>query len=469
MATVRPALGTSTPRIHSLLSASRIRAACEEARLVNKEMWLSDDLGYRGTGRLVLRIRPNGLCRFYFRTNVDGARKPIPLGPYSRTRKAGFLTIEQARSLARAHAPSVHVLEAPVMRNAPPSIPDAHGRIGIRVTPRERFEAESASVTNEAPVTLMEVCELYVESLRRRKRTSANAIDKLLQKNVFSSAVAGYDANSITEEQIVDLLAEIATSATRYTAEKIRSVLLAAYSTAIESKNDWLSPGRVRSRVRVNPVAGLKKDRLATRPRRRVLRPSERKALWEFLNPRDDSTLTAPMRILRLDLLLAGQRGEQLLAIRYPSDVDLTSAQLRLFDSKGRRDQAREHWLPLCPKALEEVSFFVDFAKDQRSPFLFPGHTKGTPLSRDTISKLVTRISRAFQASGISAEPFQFLDIRRTTETALAELGVSREIRAQLLSHGLSGVQEKHYDFHLYMHEKRRALQTWEDYLASLL
>ena len=44
-------------------------------------------------------------------------------------------------------------------------------------------------------------------------------------------------------------------------------------------------------------------------------------------------------------------------------------------------------------------------------------------------------------------------------ETALASVKVSKEIRGHLQSHGLTGVQAKHYDGHDYEDEKREALQ----------
>ena len=50
----------------------------------------------------------------------------------------------------------------------------------------------------------------------------------------------------------------------------------------------------------------------------------------------------------------------------------------------------------------------------------------------------------------------------------LAGMGISRETRAQLLSHGLGGVQVIHYDRHDYTDEKRSALRAWEDRIASL-
>jgi hypothetical protein len=41
-------------------------------------------------------------------------------------------------------------------------------------------------------------------------------------------------------------------------------------------------------------------------------------------------------------------------------------------------------------------------------------------------------------------------------------------VRAQLQSHGLGGVQQRHYDRHEYALEKRAALEKWARHLAAL-
>jgi hypothetical protein len=64
---------------------------------------------------------------------------------------------------------------------------------------------------------------------------------------------------------------------------------------------------------------------------------------------------------------------------------------------------------------------------------------------------------------------FVFRDLRRICETQLASLGVNLETRAQLLSHGRSGVQAKHYDRHTYIAEKRRALNKWAQHLTRVI
>ena len=72
-------------------------------------------------------------------------------------------------------------------------------------------------------------------------------------------------------------------------------------------------------------------------------------------------------------------------------------------------------------------------------------------------------------AADMQVETFNLRDIRRTVETMLAGMGVSRETRAQLLSHGLGGVQAVHYDRHSYSAEKRAALVAWEAHLEGIM
>jgi hypothetical protein len=55
---------------------------------------------------------------------------------------------------------------------------------------------------------------------------------------------------------------------------------------------------------------------------------------------------------------------------------------------------------------------------------------------------------------------FQAKRVRSGVETLLAGARISSEIRGRLQSHGISGVQTRHYDGHDYLAEKRHALVT---------
>ena len=50
----------------------------------------------------------------------------------------------------------------------------------------------------------------------------------------------------------------------------------------------------------------------------------------------------------------------------------------------------------------------------------------------------------------------------------MASLSVSSDVRAEVQSHGLGGVQKRHYDQHEYTLEKRAALEKWSRHLAAL-
>jgi hypothetical protein len=85
------------------------------------------------------------------------------------------------------------------------------------------------------------------------------------------------------------------------------------------------------------------------------------------------------------------------------------------------------------------------------------------------VTSAVTAISSKLVAAKAVSSPFTYGDLRRTAETTLAYLKVTKDIRAQLLSHGLGGVQHRHYDRHAYKDEKIAALLQLQDFLDSLL
>jgi len=72
----------------------------------------------------------------------------------------------------------------------------------------------------------------------------------------------------------------------------------------------------------------------------------------------------------------------------------------------------------------------------------------------------------AVAAAGDKIVGFQTKRVRSGIETLLAGAGVPKEIRGRLQSHGIAGVQDRHYDGHDYMTEKRRALNTLQRLLT---
>jgi integrase len=144
------------------------------------------------------------------------------------------------------------------------------------------------------------------------------------------------------------------------------------------------------------------------------------------------------------------------------ADWNPNTQTLRLTDPKGRRTTAREHLLPLAPKGVAIVSELVRRAALLKTEWLFSSTGK-VAMTFETPGKRCAEIS-----TGIGGASFDLRDIRRTVETMLAGMGISKDVRAQLLSHGISGVQSANYDRHDYVIEKRAALVAWENHLTRL-
>ena len=120
--------------------------------------------------------------------------------------------------------------------------------------------------------------------------------------------------------------------------------------------------------------------------------------------------------------------------------------------------------MPLGPIAADLCKALVARARELRpeeaDPSLFT--TPKTVLSLDTLSRRVSEL-----ATEMGGASFLFRDLRRTAETEMAAIGFSVDLRGQLLSHGLGGVQAVHYDKHSYLPEKTAALEKWERHLED--
>ena len=168
---------------------------------------------------------------------------------------------------------------------------------------------------------------------------------------------------------------------------------------------------------------------------------------------------------LRLLLFLGGQRPMQLLRVT-PADIDLKGSTVTLYDGKGSRREPRRHVLPLVKQAAEILERRLVRANAGMPLFSTDDRTT---MRHETLSVIVGEISAEMLKAKQVREDFELRDLRRTAETMLASLKVPSDVRAQLLSHGLGGVQNRHYDRHDYALEKKQALERWARHLTKLM
>ena len=330
--------------------------------------------------------------------------------------------------------------------------------IDPRELAREKKEAKAAAVVaKEAALlevdrrkrfTLRALCEAYCLHLKTNGKQKSYRDTKSLFKVHVTEQWPDYSAlpaNEVTSHQIAAIIRKVREAGKERTAGMLRNYLTAAYNAARRAPFDSSIPSSlIEFEIVVNPAEAV--PTIPVNRGSRVLSVAELKSYMESIG--DDAAGLA----LLVALLSGGQRIAQLLRAKV-SDFDTDTNTLRLWDSKGKRTMAREHLIPLGSKASKIVRVLSRTKQDDALLFGVQSQTLG---------------NRVSEISGITATPFDLRDIRRTCETMLAGMGITKETRAQLLSHGLGGIQDAHYDRHSYAKEKHAALVVWERRLDEI-
>mgnify|MGYP002783760879 CR=1 FL=1 len=437
----------------------------ESAKPRTSDYYLTDGAGVRGDGQLVLRVSANGAKRFYYRyTAGSGKRVRLPIGTYGRaglTLKDARLKVAELRGLHRNEESrdvrAYYIDQAEARRRA------------AEEEKRIREEAEAQARRGREALeryTLRRLLEIYASRLADARKQSAADVRGVFERHVFrpNPDLASRPAAEVTARDVVALLRALTENGKGRTAAKLRSYLHAAFALAVRAEFDPGAPAElVRFGLTANPVAPVGALSQFNQARDRILTESELTGYWKALDHLSPMTRD----VLRLALLLGGQRLSQLLRVSL-TDVDVDARTITLRDGKGARKQPRLHVLPLCADALTIAKYLVERARGSSTLMLFTNDGY-RPLGLETLSSAVREVSAGLVRGGVAATPFQLRDVRRTCETMLAALRVPSDVRAQIQSHGLGGIQTRHYDRHDYRQEKLEALQSWERKLRWLM
>ena len=319
--------------------------------------------------------------------------------------------------------------------------------------------------------TLAKLCAAYVAYLEaankgRSAKAAASAFKCHLTEVPELATLAATPAKEIQAADVALIVRRVMEQGKTRSAGVLRSYLLAAFNTARKAPFDARLPAAlIPFAITTNPV-----EPVATIPVVKGERTLTKEELQRYLLSLGDDL---PDQALRLSLYAGGQRMAQLLRARL-RDWDPEQKTLLLYDGKGRRQQPRPHLLPLAPLAAGIVETLAARAIERTSLAARRAHRDPDPnpslfLSRGRVMDLGAPGRRvAAIVAELQCPPFDVPDLRRTCETLLASLGVSRDHRAVLLSHGLSGVQQAHYDKHDYIKEKRHILELWERHLMQI-
>ncbi len=415
--------------------------------------WASDPAP-RGAGCLDVRKLAGGQLRFYYRyTKSNGQRDRLLIGT--------GLALTAARDAA-----------AGLSRRYQAGERDLRDAIAAEAAAVDRAKAEAlAESTRRSGATLGALMTAYAQSLEDAGKVSAAATRASITRHIEDPwpDLWARPASELELDDLLPILSRLVRAKKLREGGKIRSYLRAAYAAAIAAKQDAAAPDALRVlNVSRNPARDL-----ATldsgQPRDRVLSVAELRAYWR----RIENLPGRQGALLRFHLLTGGQRIAQLMRLKWSDhdhDTDTGTGSVRLLDIKGRRRVPRVHLVPLLPVMAADLAVLRgddDNDGGGARPHLFSLTAGKAPATYDEFRGIMDPVVASMVAAGELTSPFTPGDLRRTVETRLAALGLSEEVRGHLQSHGLSGVQKRHYNFFEYDAEKRAAVEALYELLSG--
>jgi integrase len=416
----------------------------------------------RGKGSLILRILPDGNKVFHLRHFENGTKR-FPLIGYFDTKgqhtwrgvRGDHLTLAAGKAGGRALV----------------DIVTEFGDIEAYETKvrEDEREQELERIKREEVGSFDQLLETYLAHLESENRASAKEVRSTINLHVRKAfpELLNVKANQILPRDIQMILAKLVRAGSTRQVNKLRSYLHTGYAYGAKYDNDprRFALNEVLFDLQSNPVSLIGRIAAFDKACDRALSEKELCLYWKELE-----TLPLVLAIfLRVQLALGGQRIRQLLSADW-DDFNFEKGILKLTDGKGRSNIApRSHLLPISPWVQELMLPLKQLHGDKKFPFC-GGRRSITPARThpSSLSNAVTDISKVL-VERESIESFSARDIRRTCETLLASLQVSKEVRAHLLSHGrTTGVQNRHYDQWEYLPEKTEALETWQNFLRKI-
>ena len=279
-------------------------------------------------------------------------------------------------------------------------------------------------------------------------KKSWDADEKIFNRHI-KARLGSSLLRSIDRMRIIEVLDDIAKSATPLQANRCQSVISAVFSWALDE-----------GRISTHPALRIRR-RGEERSRELVMSSEQVKDFWQRL----DSIFENAAIAIKL-LLLTGQRlGEVTGAEWSEFALDGTSPEWTIPGSRTKN--GLKHIVPLTPAVVDLFHDARKCVKIEGGPFVFPARReKPQALDGNQVSRQCKSI---FRAIGVS--DMRLHDLRHQAATGMAQCGVPLDIR-QMVQNQITGRRQSMgsvYDQHDYDSEKRRALELWERRLLALV
>ena len=417
----------------------------------------TSDFIKRGSGRLLIRVRPTGTKEWYFRYKHVGKIVYFKVGTFPSC------TVSDAR-MRYKDLSSYYQLDS-----------DVKGRL-IREDRKQKRVVDDQERQNKVDLrrgSLKQLTDGYVSSLRVAKKRSADEAESIFERYVYrhQPEIENVKANLVTKDDIRDLLARMIQQGITTQANRTRSYLHAAFQHGLRQDNDPLTFTKesVQFHLEVNPVSAIPRQKSFETPGDRVLSAIEIRDLWSAFSCQDNrsSQITVVMNAFICFVIAVG--GQRILELLRTEWAHLADDRQAIVIPKANSKTGRVHAVPLSSYAIDILAELKSLTGGGK--YIFPGRGLGNNVESeqhirsDSVSRTIAR----YRMQHAEVEPFNLQDLRRTVKTVLGEQGVDKQIRDRLQNHAFLDVSSVHYDRYDYFEEKKYAVSVWDSYLRKTL
>jgi integrase len=258
---------------------------------------------------------------------------------------------------------------------------------------------------------------------RKNRPRTAQETERLLRLHVMPRW-RGRAVSSITRRDVLDVLDRVVDAGAPIAANRV---------------------------IATSPCAGVKPP-TDERSRDRVLDDKELRAVWLAAEE-----IGWPFGAMVKVLILTGQRRDEVARMEW-SEIDFGDKLWTLPRERVKNDE--KHEVPLSDTAVAVLKSVPRIA-GSRYVFTTNGEAPSSGYSKG---------KRRLDALLSGMPPWRLHDLRRTTASGMARLGINLPVIEKVLNHasgsfaGIVGVYQKHG----FSQEKRRALEAWAAFVAGL-
>lgn len=363
-----------------------------------------------GTG-LGLRISPAGRKSFIYMYRFQGRPRMMTLGPYPRIglAKARLMAAESREKL-------IHDIDP-----------------GAEHTEKKKQE-------RGAP-TIKTLADEYLNLWAKPRKKSWQEDERIIYKDIIPTW-GRVKAKNLKRRDILLLIDSIIDRGAPISANRTLAVIRRMLNFAVE-----------RGIIDATPCVSVKAPGKENR-RDRILRESEIRQFWNRLEK--SSMNKAIQYVLKFQLATGQRKGEVVTALW----DEINDGWWTIPKEKSKN--GHPHRVPIARLAKELLIQIKTFSGN--SPWLFPSpRRKGEHLTRASVDHALRLHLDSLKIEGLTPH-----DLRRTTASMIAGLGIERIVLKKILNHvdrDITGV----YDLHGYDREKRQALEAWSRKLESIL